>query len=242
MTLAQRDELLTEVMEGPDCDPEKVRRTLRRFRVMNRFVSRWGSVYRAHLRPVFRELSGSTARDRPIRVLDIGCGGGDVLRRIMRMARRDGFEIEAIGIDPDSRAIDVAEAGRQIAGLSFRRSLSRELVEQGMTFDVVISNHLLHHLDDVELADFIHDSEVLAGSLCVHSDIRRGRTAYVLFSIAALSLAPGTYLRVDGLRSIRRSYRTDELHARLPRQWSTEPIGPFRLLAVMHARVPAEAR
>src|SRR5690606_20294406 len=94
MRLAQRDEQLTEVMDNPDCAPKKLRRTLRRFRVMNRFVSRWGRVYRMHLRPLFVELAGPT-RDRPIRILDIGCGGGDVLRHVIRMARRDGFDIEA---------------------------------------------------------------------------------------------------------------------------------------------------
>ena len=65
-----------------------------------------------------------------------------------------------------------------------------------------------------------------------HADIARGRLAYSLFSVASLPLAPGTMLRSDGLRSIRRSFTADELAARLPAGWSAARPAPFRVAAV----------
>ena len=44
--------------------------------------------------------------------------------------------------------------------------------------------------------------------------------------------APGTFLRTDGLRSIRRSYRVDELAAALGESWRVSAASPFRILAV----------
>src|SRR5699024_8878615 len=154
------------------CDRVMLERTLRRFGVVNRVVSGWDGVYRTRLRPVLAALDGTA------RLLDIGCGAGAVLRRIVRLARRDGFAVEARGIDPDERAIAVAAGAEQLHGVSYRRARSGDLVAEGARSDIVISNHLLHHLGGAEFHAVMSDSELLAERLCVHSDIARGRVAY----------------------------------------------------------------
>ena len=231
--LSQRDARLTELMDNPDCDARRLRRTLRRFAVVNAAVAHWGAVYRGYLRPVLARLEADLPRT--IRLLDIGCGAGDVLRGVVRRARSDGFAVEALGINPDPRAIDLARAMRPLTGVTFSRCHSRALVAAGERFDIVISNHVLHHLDDHSFADLIADSESLASELTLHSDIARSRGAYAAFAVAAAPLAPGSFVRIDGLRSIRRSYTPAELRARLPAYWSVERPGRFRLLAVARA-------
>lgn len=226
MNLRVRDTGLTELMDDPACDPDRLRRTLRRFGRVNRLVSCWGAVYRTHLRPELENLG------RPARLLDIGCGAGDVLRRIVRLAGADGFEIEALGIDADPRAIEVAHALEPMRGLRFRQATSSTIVTEGASFDIVISNHLMHHLDDEALGIVLDDSAVLASRLGLHSDIARSRAAYVAFALGITPLAPGSFLRIDGLRSIRRSFTYAELAARLPLDWHVERPGAFRLLAV----------
>ncbi len=225
MSLARRDAELRELMDDPDCDPHRLRRTLERFDAVNRLVSCWGRVYRDRVRPVLTGLG------RPARILDIGCGAGDVLARLAHRARREGFEVEATGIDPDPRALDVAR-GREGTGVTFRQAYSRELVDAGERFDIVLSNHLLHHLDEAQLGGLLADSEALASALCLHSDIARSREAYLGFALGIAPLSTGTLLRVDGLRSIRRSYTPAELGERLPAGWHVERPGRFRLLAV----------
>lgn len=224
---------LTELMDDPDCDLDQLRRTLRRFGLVNRLVSCWDTVYRSQLRPVLARL------DRPSRILDIGCGAGDVLRRLVRLARRDGFAVAGVGIDPDSRALEVAHRADPLPGVFFRPASSQTLMQDGTQYDIVVSNHLLHHLDDRELDGLIADSEALASHLCLHSDIARSRLAYHAYSLGILPLAPGSFLRIDGLRSIRRSYTPAELAARLPPTWQVERPGAFRLLAVHRASRPS---
>lgn len=233
MTLSARDERLAELMDDPDCDPVRLRRTLQRFWAVNGAVSRWGRVYRTHLRPALARADGTA------RILDVGCGGGDVLRRLVRLARRDGIAVEGVGIDPDPRACEVARGGARVDGVSFRRARSDELAREGERFDAVVSNHLLHHLDAASLETVLADSEALATRVCVHSDIARSRLAYAAFAVGAVPLAPGTFLRVDGLRSIRRSYTREELDDRLPGGWRAEQPTAFRLLAV-HRPTPSE--
>lgn len=96
----------------------------------------------------------------------------------------------------------------------------------------MISNHVLHHLDARELPGFLADSVALSRGLVLHSDIARSRRAYAAYAVGITPLSPGSFLRTDGLRSIRRSWRPDELAARLPEGWRVERPTAFRLLAM----------
>lgn len=232
-TLARRDTALTELMDDPDCDPRALAATYRRFDVVNRLVSAWGHVYRTRVRPELRALG------RPARVLDLGCGGGDVVVRLAALAARDGLEVEWVGADPDPRAVEAARE-RQRSGVRFVAQGSDDLLSAGERFDLVISNHVLHHLDADGLRRFADDSLALSRGRVLHADIARGRLAYALYAAGIAPLAAGTFLRVDGLRSIRRSYRAPELAAALGAPWQVETPAPFRVLAVARGRADAD--
>lgn len=238
--LLQRATSLAELMDAPDCDPVKLQRTLRRFAVVNRLIAGWRHTYQTYLRQAFARIP----RHHPITVLDIGTGGGDVLRFLVHLAAHDGFTVHGVGIDIDDRAIDVARqttpslltqhrSGGNAPLVEFRCASASDLVRRGEQYDVVISNHLLHHLPDFSVLD---ESRSLASRLVVHSDISRSRAAYVAYAIGITPLAPGTFLRTDGLRSIRRSFTRDELEAELPPVWKVEQPNPSRLLLLSQHR------
>lgn len=222
--LSVRDVALRELMDDPDCDARVLDRTFRRFAVVNALVSGWRTVWRTHVMPALPPSGRG-------RVLDLGCGGGDLARALVRWAASDGFDVEVVGIDPDPRAIAAAERS-PLRGATFREQSSGDLVAAGERFDVVVSNHVLHHLADDERPAFLADSERLAASRVVHSDIRRSRGAYRSYALASPLVAAGTFVRVDGLRSIRRSYTVDELRRALPAGWVAESASPHRVLAV----------
>lgn len=219
-----------EEMDRLDCDPVLLERTYKQFPLVNRFVSGWRGIYKSLIRPVL-------PHDRKATILDIGCGGGDITINLARWAAKDGFDVRVLGIDPDARAHDFAVRAADASGLGrsrvlFRRALSSELVAEGHVFDVVLSNHLLHHLAPAELEGLFADSLKLSSSLSIHNDIRRSRTALFLFGAATLPLARASLIRRDGLTSIRRSYLPEELARLLPPRWKAEPAGLFRLQTV----------
>jgi hypothetical protein len=98
-----------------------------------------------------------------------------------------------------------------------------------------VSNHVLHHLGDDERTGFLADSAALASGRSVHSDIRRSREAYRAYALASPLVSAGTFVRVDGLRSIRRSFTLAELRDTLPSGWRAERASPHRVLAVRDA-------
>ncbi|GAA1112981.1 methyltransferase domain-containing protein [Nesterenkonia jeotgali] len=240
VNLSLRDEQLRELMDDPDCDPVRLEATLRRFHRVNRLISGWDQVYRRRLRPLL------TGLHRPARVLDLGSGGGDVVTRLAHLASRDGLQVHWTGADPDPRAHAAAQGAQEQSTQNQRTQEQRAeesaqvrflcadadaLLRQGESFDVVISNHVLHHLDAPGLLDFSHASRQLCTGTVLHSDIARSRLAYSLYAVGIIPLAPGTFLRTDGLRSIRRSYRREELSAALGAEWTVTSPAAFRLIA-----------
>jgi 2-polyprenyl-3-methyl-5-hydroxy-6-metoxy-1,4-benzoquinol methylase len=227
-----RDVDVTEIMDA-DCDPATLERTYRQFRHVNALISGWRQTYRTHVRP---QLSTS----RPTRLLDVGSGGGDLPRALVRWAILDGLRLEVVAIDPDPRAHAFATSLPRYRHLEFRQAFTSDLVAAGETFDLVTSNHMLHHLTGTELGELLADSGALlaprgdtparGARRIIHSDITRSAAAYVLFGIGPGMLFPGSYIRADGLTSIRRSFTPAELRAAVPPGWRVEPQSAFRYL------------
>jgi len=219
--LAHRETSAVELMDDPGCDLRLLERTYGQFRVVNRLVSGWRRLYVSTLRPVLAATSAPT-------LLDVGFGGGDIPRRLAGWAHRDGIDLTVTAVDPDARAATYVQRGPS-GPVEFRRATSADLVAEGRTFDVVVSNHLLHHLDPAALQGLLADSEQLARRLAVHNDLRRSALAHHAYAVATRPLAGSSFLHADGLLSIRRSYRPHELVGVRP-GWSVRAAPPFRLL------------
>ncbi|WP_323517111.1 methyltransferase domain-containing protein, partial [Cryobacterium sp. 10I5] len=212
-------------MDDPDCDPEVLSRTYDYFRYVNAAVSGWRGVYRREIRPLL-----STSRESTL--LDIGSGGGDVARALARWAARDGLLLTVTAIDPDARAHSFATAQPPQPRLQFRRALSSDLAEEGARFDVVVSNHVLHHLTGDQLGGLLADCQRLAepGGRVLLGDIERSTFAYLGFGLGTWPLFRDSYIRTDGLTSIRRSFTAPELRAVVPPGWDVVREHPSRLL------------
>ncbi|MDQ0825789.1 2-polyprenyl-3-methyl-5-hydroxy-6-metoxy-1,4-benzoquinol methylase [Arthrobacter sp. B2I5] len=218
--LRQRATTEIEQMDRPDCDARLLDNTYRQFGVINRVLSGWRKLYAKELRPMI------TPAQHPLTVLDIGSGGGDLAVMLARWAARDGKAMHITGIDPDPRADRFARQRPSMAGVEFRNARSSDLVSEGARFDAVISNHVLHHLEPEELGRLLADSEILATGKVLHNDLVRSAAAFALFSVAALPFR-WSFIREDGLTSIRRSYTAAELAAAAPPGWSVKRSSAF---------------
>lgn len=214
--LSVRASDLAELMDDPDCDPAALARTYSRFTLVNALVSGWREIYRAVLRPV---LAQAVRAGRSATLLDIGTGGADVPRALARWAARDGLRLVTTGIDPDPRAVAFARRRPLPETVDVRCASAADLAAAGESFDVVVSNHLLHHLPDPAVRELLDDSARLAHGIVVHNDLVRARRAYALWWLGSAPLAPGTFVRIDGLRSIRRAWTPSELQDLAPPGW-----------------------
>ncbi|WP_091324108.1 class I SAM-dependent methyltransferase [Arthrobacter sp. cf158] len=234
-SLQHRDLHSVEEMDRADCDPQRLNKTYARFPVVNRLLSGWHGTYCTYVRPLLAEKGAAS-------LLDIGCGSGDVARNLALWAQRDGFRLEVTAIDPDERAYLFASRAIPAAGVTYRQAHSSELVAEGRTFDVVMSNHILHHLDDAQLAGILRDSEALCRGVALHNDLNRSNVSYVLFAAGFWPLGVGSYICGDGLVSIKRSYTASELESTVPEHWSVDRNGPWHNLLVHRRPKSTELR
>ncbi len=177
------------------------------------------------------------ARATPWRILDVGYGQGDMLRRIARWAARRGQRVELVGIDLNTRSAASARAATPPdMTIDWRTGDYRDLAAaNGLEgWDIVLSSLVAHHMSDSERADFLKFMEVEAALGWMVNDLHRHRLAYLGYPLLARAMCVDPIVRADGQLSIARSFRRDEWHAMLSR---AGPAGkakivrrfPFRL-------------
>lgn len=230
LILKNRNPHLIEWMDRDDCDKDLLFNTYDQFDRINRLLSGWSGIYNNYIKPHI--LKAEANPDQPFTILDIGCGGGDIIRYLNDLCTNDGFHVLFTGIDPDTRALDYSNQSSQPHNINFFSERSDELVKENRTFDIVISNHLMHHLSSGELISICNDASALAKIGVIFSDIERSDIGYIFFQTFAPLLFRNSYIVRDGLTSIKKSYRKKELLSQLPEGWAVVRKFPFRLLAL----------
>lgn len=221
LVLRRRAADLREQMDDPACDPALLRATYARFGSVNGMFSGWRTLYRRLLRP-------RLSRSHTAHLLDVGFGGGDIPRALLCWAERDGLRLTIKAIDPDPRAAAFARS-LPPSPISFEQVGTGGLLRRGEHFDFVISNHLLHHLSDAEVAQLCTESAML-GEVVLHNDIARADSAYLGFAALTGPFFRGSLITPDGLTSVRRAYTPAELRAAVPAGWQVSRPYPYRLL------------
>lgn len=144
-----------------------------------------------------------------IRVLDVGFGDGDMLRRIARWAADIGQDVDLVGVDLNPRsALAAAEASPTTLKIDYQTGDYADLA--GQHWDVIISSLVAHHMTHAQLVAFIRfmDAEAAAGWFI--NDLHRHGFAYRGFPLLATIMRWHPIVRHDGQLSIARSYRPHE--------------------------------
>jgi ubiquinone/menaquinone biosynthesis C-methylase UbiE len=193
-----------------------------------RFVNRWLGNPRALLRAVRPYLPPGG------RFLDVGCGSGDV----------PAFLHERLPGHPSAVGLDVKRLHLTAVPASVRPVVAdvRKLPFPDACFDVVTASLFLHHFDAPELPALLAGLHRLARRALVVNDLHRALVPW-LFGRAAFPLLFRSRVSVeDGLLSIRRGFRPDELRAAFAaaglRRLEIRRSWPYRLLAIAPASRP----
>ncbi len=224
--LAHRQPDLVEWMDKEDCNPQKLHRTYQQFKTINRLLSGWKRIYKTRIRP-------KLAREKVNTLLDIGFGGGDIAIAITKWAKNDGFNVEILAIELDDRALEFTRKLDAPKSITFEKKHTRELIAEDRRFDFVISNHVLHHLSDEEIPRLLNESDQLARKSVIFNDIERNAVGYALFALITPLLFRDSFITVDGLISIKRSFKSEELERIIPRKWKIDQMPLFRILLTL---------
>lgn len=150
---------------------------------------------------------------RSIRILDVGYGHGDMLRRIDRWAKKRGITAELTGIDLNPKSADVARVASAGHDIDFQTGDYASLAGQG--FDVILSSLVAHHMTHAQLVAFLRfmDGEAKRGWFV--NDLHRHGFAHAGYPLLGAIMGWHPIVRHDGRLSIARSYRPGEWPALL---------------------------
>ena len=183
-------------------------------------------------RPTIAFLDRVARVSSTIKVLDVGSGHGDMLRRIARWAHRKDVTVHLVGIDVNQRSAPIAQAATDpTLPIDFRTGSYQDLAGEG--WDVVISSLVAHHMSATQLAEFIGFMETEARLGWLVNDLHRHRLAYIGFPLLARLAGWHRIVREDGTLSIARAYRPKEWQQILAEAGSSDArvycAFPFRL-------------
>jgi SAM-dependent methyltransferase len=214
-----------EQMDDPALDPKVYDAVLRDLARVNAWTFA--------ARPTLGFLRRASRSMPAFRLLDVGFGQGDMLRRIARWARRRGQAVDLVGIDLNPGSAVVARAVTPPAmPIEYRTG---DYAAQPTPFDFVVSSLVAHHMTDEELLAFIAWMERMALHGWIINDLHRHRFAYYGFPLLARLLGVHPIVREDGQVSIGRAFRPADWRAILARAGLPEGTArivrrfPFRL-------------
>ena len=125
----------------------------------------------AVLRPITERLLRSAGLREGMRVLDVGCGAGDVSFLAAEMVGTDGV---VLGIDRSAEAVALSNARRRHVNVAFRQGGEDDV--DPAAFDFVVSRYvLLHQLDPVAFLRTLAMKVKPGGIIACHEiDMRAG--------------------------------------------------------------------
>ena len=180
-------------------------------------------------RPTLDFLARATAGRKSFRLLDVGFGDGDMLRRIARWAKAKGIEAELVGVDLNPRSEQAARAHG--GAIRYVTGDYADLAHE--PWDVIVSSLVAHHMSHDQLIAFLRFMEGRASAGWFVNDLHRHGFAHWGFPVLATIARWHPIVRHDGTLSIARSYRPDEWPPLLAKAGITEAkvrrVFPFRL-------------
>lgn len=155
---------------------------------------------------------------RPIRILDVGSGGGDTLRAVARWAAARNLAVELTGIDLNPNSTRAAQEfsdkdSNDSKDISAPVAASINWVTADVFSyspesppDLILSALFTHHLSTPEIVRFLSWMEQHARLGWFINDLHRSPTAAFFFPFLPMLLGWHRFIGHDGAISLRRSF------------------------------------
>jgi SAM-dependent methyltransferase len=199
-----RRSLEAERMDDASVTFEAFRNCLRDLEIVNHYTL----AYRPTLHWLKRTLRTVISTDH-ISILDVGSGGGGMLRRIANWARKNDRQVELVGVDLNPWSKRSAEQLTP-SDAPIRFETSDIFTFEPGAIDFIISSSFTHHLADSEVARFLRwmDQHAVRGWFI--NDLHRHPLPSFVIRHATRLLGFDRMVRYDGPVSIARAFTASD--------------------------------
>lgn len=199
--------LLAEQLDDFDLQGEVLHQTLKSLAWINKWLGNHQSISKA-VRKVFKGKN----KDREFHIVDLGCGGGDVLRMLAKKLSKRGYACKFTGIDGNPHTLAYAKAlSNQFPQIDYLQAdiLSPEFSIPSC--DLLISSHFLYHFEAQSMVRFLKQNLRKVGIAFFNSGLERNKIALLLFQTFSWMMPVNQLARTDGRLAIKRAFTFSEL-------------------------------
>jgi trans-aconitate methyltransferase len=189
-------------MDG-ECSYEDFRGCLRSLEQVNRWLLGYRPTL-AWLERLPRE------QHEPVHIVDVGSGGGGLLRQIAAWVRRRGLAAQLTGIDlnPYAARASVALTPKKLGIAWVTGDALAYRPEKPV--DIVVSSLTTHHLEDEQIVALLRWMEATARVGWFINDLERSERSCRMFGWLARVVGWHRFVRHDGPVSFRRAFRKED--------------------------------
>ncbi len=198
-----------EIMDNLRCTGEVVNQTLRELEVINH----WLGGNRVTLDGIELLLKRQHF-DRPLSIVDLGCGGGDILKLIVPWAKKHKITTQLRGIDANPNIIDFASThAKKYPEITFETVNILSENFQKRKFDIVLATLFTHHFSDHQLVEMLRALKRQAQIGIVINDIHRHWLAFYSIRILTWLFSKSVMVKFDAPLSVLRAFQRNELES-----------------------------
>ncbi len=196
-------------MDAPDVSPATLDLSLRVIRRINRRLG-----YTAATVSHVKAWSKTWKPGERIEILDLATGSADIPRAILAELLPRGFDVHITGVDrhPVTAAIAADGMPDDPPSESRLRIVQADVLAMPFadrSFDYVMTNMFLHHLDDDDAVAVLTTMRRLARRGMLVADLLRHRRAWLWIKL--LTLAAHPIIRHDAVVSVEQAFTRREL-------------------------------
>lgn len=191
-----------EWMDDLECEGEVLEQTLKELKTINR----WLGGNHVTTDGIKKLINAAPPKGR-WKVVDIGCGGGDMLRVMDDWAVKNGQKIDFEGVDANPNIIDLAKtrlSDKPSISLSVQNVFEEAFVEEKA--DIITCTLFTHHFTDSELVALLSTLLQKANLGIVINDLHRHPLAYHSIRLLTKGFSKSPMVVNDAPLSVLRSF------------------------------------
>ncbi|WP_299241824.1 methyltransferase domain-containing protein [uncultured Aquimarina sp.] len=145
-------------------------------------------------------------------IMDLGCGDGEMLRKLADVFKEKKIKVKLIGIDNNDKCLlQARKLSTSYTEIEFYNKNILTLEKGDFHCDIIICTLTLHHFGDEEIKRVLKKSLELVSEVVIINDIHRNKWSYYLFRMFSYFFIKGYIAKNDGLVSIKRGFKRKEL-------------------------------
>ncbi|HPW98922.1 MAG TPA: methyltransferase domain-containing protein [Flavobacterium sp.] len=197
-----------EIMDDFSLEGEELRQALDKIAKINQLLG-GNKVILDGIKELLRDIP----KKQQITIVDVGCGNGDMLRALAKFGKNKDLNLNLIGIDANQFTIDYAEKlSKEYKEISYRCEDVFKADFEKLKYDIVLCTLTLHHFTEDKILDLLAVFTKKASVGIIINDLHRSKIAYRLFQLICFVFQLNTMSKEDGLTSILRGFKKEELH------------------------------